>query len=138
RGGVGGDRGGGAKRVVAGGGGGGEGWVCGNTSKAALMTRGRPEATRRGVARGGDPATFLGLSGVGDLIATGASRLSRNYRVGFGLGQGHALPDILADLGQVAEGIPTTRVLCDLAARSQVETPLCSALYAVLYEGRAA
>ena len=113
-----------------------EGLGFGDNSRAALMTRGLAEAIRLGVAQGAQVNTFLGLSGVGDLIATGGSRLSRNYRVGYALGQGRGLDDILAELGQVAEGVPTTRVLCDLAARSGVELPLCAALHAVLFEGR--
>jgi glycerol-3-phosphate dehydrogenase (NAD(P)+) len=115
-----------------------DGLGYGDNSKAALMTRGLSEAIRLGVAQGAEAATFLGLSGVGDLIATGASRLSRNYRVGFALGQGGALQDILAELGQVAEGVPTTHVLCELAAQSGVEMPLCAALHSVLFAGRAA
>ncbi|HZO88704.1 MAG TPA: NAD(P)H-dependent glycerol-3-phosphate dehydrogenase [Chthonomonadaceae bacterium] len=129
--------GGAIKNVIAIGAGICDGLGYGDNSKAALMTRGLTEAIRLGVAQGAEAATFLGLSGVGDLIATGASRLSRNYRVGFALGQGRALPDILAELGQVAEGVPTTRVLCDLAARSGVEMPLCAALHAVLFARRA-
>lgn len=115
-----------------------DGLGYGDNSKAALMTRGLAEAIRLGVALGAEPGTFLGLSGVGDLMATGVSRLSRNYRVGVGLGQGRSLWDILAELGQVAEGVPTTRALHDLAARIGVEMPFCRALYAVLFEGRAA
>ncbi|HLV79764.1 MAG TPA: NAD(P)H-dependent glycerol-3-phosphate dehydrogenase, partial [Chthonomonadaceae bacterium] len=88
--------------------------------------------------QGAQMATFLGLSGVGDLMATGASRLSRNYRVGYALGQGQSLPEILAQLGQVAEGVPTTRVLHHLAGRCTVEMPLCAALHSVLYERRPA
>jgi len=115
-----------------------DGLGFGDNAKAALMTRGLSEAVRLGRAQGADEATFLGLSGVGDLIATGASSLSRNYRVGKALGQGRSLFDTLAELGQVAEGVPTTRALCELAARSQVEMPLCSALNAVLFENRSA
>ncbi len=113
-----------------------EGLGYGDNSRAALMTRGLAEAIRLGVAQGAQMSTFLGLSGVGDLIATGGSRLSRNYRVGYALGQGCKLEEILEELGQVAEGVPTTRVLCDLAARSGVEIPLCAALHAILFEGR--
>jgi glycerol-3-phosphate dehydrogenase (NAD(P)+) len=113
-----------------------EGMGYGDNSRAALMTRGLAEAVRLGVAQGADPMTFLGLSGVGDLIATGGSRLSRNYRVGFALGTGRLLEEILDELGQVAEGVPTTRVLCDLARRCGVEIPLCAALHAILFEGR--
>ncbi|HZP84899.1 MAG TPA: NAD(P)H-dependent glycerol-3-phosphate dehydrogenase [Chthonomonadaceae bacterium] len=130
--------GGAIKNVIAIGAGVCDGLGYGDNSKAALMTRGLTEILRLGVAQGAAAATFLGLSGVGDLIATGASRLSRNYRVGYALGQGRALPDILAELGQVAEGVPTTHVVCALAARSQVEMPLCGALYALLFEQRAA
>lgn len=113
-----------------------DGLGFGDNAKAALMTRGLSEAVRLGRAQGANEATFMGLSGVGDLIATGASALSRNYRVGKALGQGRSLFDTLAELGQVAEGVPTTRALCELAARSQVEMPLCSALNAVLFENR--
>jgi glycerol-3-phosphate dehydrogenase (NAD(P)+) len=130
--------GGAIKNVIAIGAGVCDGIGYGDNSKAALMTRGLTEALRLGVAQGAEAATFLGLSGVGDLIATGASRLSRNYRVGFALGQGRALPAILAELGQVAEGVPTTRVLCGLARRSGVEMPLCMALHALLFENRPA
>lgn len=115
-----------------------DGLGYGDNAKAALMTRGLMEAVRLGLALGAEARTFLGLSGVGDLIATGGSRLSRNYRVGFALGQGRSLWEILAELGQVAEGVPTTHVLRDLAARSGVEMPLCAALYTVLFENRPA
>jgi glycerol-3-phosphate dehydrogenase (NAD(P)+) len=113
-----------------------EGLGYGDNSRAALMTRGLAEAIRLGVAEGAQMSTFLGLSGVGDLIVTGGSRLSRNYRVGFSLGQGNTLKDALEEIGQVAEGVPTTRALCDLAARCNIEIPLCAALYAILFEGR--
>ncbi len=115
-----------------------EGLGYGDNSKAGLMTRGLTEAIRLGVAQGASAATFSGLSGVGDLIATGNSRLSRNFRVGVALGRGESLESALAGLGQVAEGVPTTRALCELAARSGVEMPLCRALYSALFEGRAA
>jgi glycerol-3-phosphate dehydrogenase (NAD(P)+) len=130
--------GGAIKNVIAIGAGVCDGLGFGDNSKAALMTRGLNEAIRLGVAQGAEAQTFLGLSGVGDLIATGASRLSRNYRVGFALGKGRSLFDILAELGQVAEGVPTTHVLYDLAARSQVEMPLCAALRAMLFDTRPA
>lgn len=130
--------GGAIKNVIAIGAGVCDGLGYGDNAKAALMTRGLSEAVRLGRAQGADEATFLGLSGVGDLIATGASSLSRNYRVGKALGEGRSLFDTLAELGQVAEGVPTTRALCELAARSQVEMPLCSALNAVLFENRSA
>ena len=115
-----------------------DGLGFGDNSKAGLMTRGLTEAIRLGVAQGAESSTFLGLSGVGDLIATGNSRLSRNFRVGAALGRGESLATVLEELGQVAEGVPTTRVLCDLAKRCRVEMPLCAALHSVLFEGRAA
>ena len=102
------------------------------------MTRGLSEAIRLGISQGAEAQTFLGLSGVGDMIATGGSRLSRNYRVGFALGQGRTLQDILKELDQVAEGVPTTRVLCELAQRSNIELPLCIALRDVLFHNRSA
>lgn len=130
--------GGAVKNVIAIGAGVCDGMGFGDNSKAAFMTRGLTEAIRLGVAQGANAQTFLGLSGVGDLIATASSRLSRNYRVGFALGQGRTLPDILTELGQVAEGVPTTRVLCELAGKCGVEMPLCNAIDAVLFSGRSA
>lgn len=130
--------GGAIKNVIAIGAGVCDGLGFGDNSKAALMTRGLTEAIRLGITQGAQPETFRGLSGLGDLIATGASRLSRNYRVGYALGQGRSLQSILDELGQVAEGVPTTHVLCDLAARHSVEMPLCAALNSVLFAGRSA
>jgi glycerol-3-phosphate dehydrogenase (NAD(P)+) len=129
--------GGAIKNVIAIGAGISDGLGFGDNSKAGLMTRGLTETIRLGLEQGAEMTTFLGLSGVGDLIATGASRLSRNYRVGFALGQGKSLPDVLAEIGQVAEGVPTTHVVCQLARISGVEMPLCEAIYAVLFNGRA-
>jgi glycerol-3-phosphate dehydrogenase (NAD(P)+) len=112
-----------------------EGLGFGDNSRAAIMTRGLAEITRLGTALGAKPATFLGLAGVGDLIATGGSRLSRNYRVGVGLGQGRPLAGVLEEIGQVAEGVPTTRAICLLAHRSGVEMPVSEALHAALFDG---
>ncbi len=111
-----------------------EGLGYGDNSRAALMTRGLAEITRLGAALGAQPATFLGLAGVGALIATGGSRLSRNYRVGVGVGAGRPLGDVLAEIGQVAEGIPTTRAICTLARRVDVEMPIAESLHRVLFE----
>jgi len=112
-----------------------EGMGFGDNSRAALMTRGLAEITRLGVALGAESRTFLGLAGVGDLIATGGSRLSRNYRVGLGLGQGRPLAEIVAELGQVAEGVPTTRAICRLAERVGIEMPVSRAIHSVLFSG---
>jgi glycerol-3-phosphate dehydrogenase (NAD(P)+) len=79
--------------------------------------------------------TFLGLAGVGDLIATGGSRLSRNYRVGVGLGEGKTLAEVLASIGQVAEGVPTTKAICLLAKQHGVDMPISEALHAALFHG---
>lgn len=129
--------GGAVKNVIAIGAGICDGLGYGDNSKAGLMTRGLTEAIRLGVAQSAEMTTFLGLSGVGDLIATGASRLSRNYRVGFALGQGKTLDAVLKEIRQVAEGVPTTHVVCQLARNCGVEMPLCEAIYAVLFENRA-
>ncbi|MCX6382408.1 MAG: NAD(P)-dependent glycerol-3-phosphate dehydrogenase [Armatimonadetes bacterium] len=128
--------GGAVKNVIAIGAGICDGLGFGDNSKAGLVTRGLAETMRLGIALGAETATFLGLSGVGDLFATTNSRLSRNYRVGLGLGQGKRLPDILHELGQVAEGVPTTHVVCALSQRCGIEMPLCQALYSVLFENR--
>lgn len=123
------------KNVVAIGAGICEGMGYGDNSRAALMTRGLAEITRLGVAFGADPLTFLGLAGVGDLIATCGSHLSRNYRVGMGLGQGRSLYEIIAELDQVAEGVPTTKAICGLAERAGIEMPVSRSIYAILFEG---
>lgn len=130
--------GGAVKNVIAIGAGICDGLGFGDNAKAALVTRGLAEIVRLGVCLGAERETFLGLSGVGDLFATANSRLSRNYRVGLGLGQGEALEPLLVRIGQVAEGVPTTQVVCQLADRHSVEMPLCRGLASVLFEGRAA
>ncbi len=99
-----------------------------------LLTRSLAEMTRFAVSMGAEPLTFLGLAGVGDLIVTCTSPLSRNYRVGYALGKGQALDDILAELGQVAEGINTLRLLKAEADARGIYMPLVSGLYAILYE----
>jgi glycerol-3-phosphate dehydrogenase (NAD(P)+) len=106
----------------------------GENSIGMLMTRSLAEMSRFAVNLGADPLTFLGLAGVGDLIVTCSSPLSRNYRVGFALGKGQALDDILEELGQVAEGINTLRLLKSEADRRDIYMPLVTGLYAILYE----
>jgi glycerol-3-phosphate dehydrogenase (NAD(P)+) len=105
---------------------------AGHNARAALMTRGLAEITRIGVAQGAEPETFLGLSGMGDLLLTCTGDLSRNRRVGLGLARGRALDEIVAELGEVAEGIPTTRAAVRLADRLGVEAPITSLVRAVL------
>ena len=126
--------GGALKNVLAIGAGLSDGLGFGDNTKAALMTRGLLEMTELGVAAGGKALTFLGLSGVGDLIATASSKLSRNYRVGLGLAAGTSLADVLTELHQAAEGIPTARAAQVLSRRYDVSTPVLAAINAVLHD----
>ncbi len=107
----------------------------GDNAKAAIMTRGLGEITRLGVAAGADPLTFLGLAGVGDLIATSYSALSRNRRLGELVARGRTLAEALAEIGQTAEGAATTPAALGLAARLGVEMPITEGLHAILYKG---
>lgn len=109
-----------------------DGLELGANARAALITRGLAEMSRLGAALGGEQATFLGLAGVGDLLLTCGDDQSRNRRVGLGLGRGRALADILGELGQVAEGVPTAYAVTQLCARAQVEMPICEAVTGVL------
>ena len=97
------------------------------------MTRSLAEMSRFAVELGANPLTFLGLSGVGDLIVTCSSPLSRNYRVGYALGKGQELDDIIAELGQVAEGVNTLKLLKEEADKRNVYMPLVNGLYDILY-----
>lgn len=126
--------GGAVKNVLAIAGGVSDGLGFGDNTKAALLTRGLAEMARLGAVCGAARDTFYGLSGVGDLLATAASRLSRNWRVGEGLARGEPLPAILARLGQVAEGVTTARAVQTLAARVGVEMPVCAAVARLLFE----
>lgn len=112
----------------------GDGLALGTNAKSALLTRALPEMIQVGVALGANPDTFWGLAGLGDLMATCNSALSRNYRVGVGLAQGQSLEEILEQLGSTAEGVNTARVLVKLAAREKVDVPI-SELVALLLEG---
>lgn len=128
--------GGALKNIIALGAGIADGLGAGDNAKAAFITRGLAEIARLGVAAGAHPLTFAGLAGVGDLIATCASPLSRNRQVGERLARGERLEAIIADLGQVAEGITTTRAACELAATLGVELPIAGELARVLFEGK--
>ncbi|TFH85918.1 NAD(P)H-dependent glycerol-3-phosphate dehydrogenase [Billgrantia azerbaijanica] len=107
----------------------------GENTRSMLMTRALAEMGRFAVARGANPMTFLGLAGVGDLIVTCSSSLSRNYRVGQALGEGKSLDEAVAALGQVAEGVNTVRLVRDKAREEGVYMPLAEGLYQVLFEG---
>lgn len=105
----------------------------GQNTMSLLITRSLAEMSRFAVHKGADPMTFLGLAGIGDLIATCLSPLSRNYRVGFQLGEGKDLDTIKAELGQVAEGIHTLKLLKQQSTALQIYMPLVAALYDVIY-----
>lgn len=117
--------GGALKNVVAIAAGIGEGLGVGDNTRAAVMARGLAEITRLGVCMGARPATFAGLAGMGDLIATCMSPYSRNRRVGEQLGRGRPLGEILADLHMVAEGVNTAVLALELAGRHGLELPIC-------------
>ncbi len=107
----------------------------GLNARAALITRGLAEMTRLGVALGARPETFMGLSGLGDLVLTATGALSRNRRVGLGLAAGQPLAQVLAELGHVAEGVPTAPMVLARARAAGVEMPITEAVVAVL-DGR--
>lgn len=111
-----------------------DGMGFGHNARAALITRGLAEMTRLGLKLGGRAETLGGLSGAGDLILTCTGDLSRNRQVGMLLAQQHTLPDILHQLGHVAEGVYTVREVHRLAQRMKVDMPICAAVYGVLYE----
>ena len=108
-----------------------EGMGFGDNTKATVMTRGLAELTRLGVALGGDPRTFAGLAGMGDLVATCSSPQSRNHRVGVELGRGRPLVEILAATPMIAEGVGSSPVVCQLAAEHGVDMPLSAQVRAV-------
>lgn len=105
----------------------------GDNTNGALLTRGMAEIVRISVKLGANPSTLYGLSGMGDLIATCSSPLSRNHTVGALLAQGKKIDDILKELGSVAEGVQTSKALCELAKKLDVEVPLSEAIYEALY-----
>ncbi len=110
----------------------------GDNAIAALVTRGLAEMTRLGIALGGQPDTFMGLSGIGDLMTTCYSVHSRNNRVGMALGKGLSLKQACDELGMVAEGVPNTLSIYEAARETDVETPIIDAVYNVLYHGKSA
>ncbi|MCI0701330.1 MAG: NAD(P)-dependent glycerol-3-phosphate dehydrogenase [Planctomycetia bacterium] len=112
-----------------------DGLGFGDNAKAALLTRGLVEMTRFGVAHGAEPATFSGLAGTGDLITTCFSPHGRNRRVGYRLGKGESVSDVLAG-PQVAEGVFTSRSVHERATRTGLDAPIMTGVYQVLHEGK--
>jgi len=108
----------------------------GNNARASLITRGLVEMTRLGIAMGAKERTFSGLSGIGDLVLTCSSPLSRNYTVGVKLGQGMKLKDILTQMRSVAEGVPTAESAYELSNKYHIEMPIIEQVYKVLYEDK--
>jgi glycerol-3-phosphate dehydrogenase (NAD(P)+) len=127
--------GGAVKNVLAIATGAADGLGLGLNARAALITRGLAEITRLGVALGGQTETFMGLTGMGDLILTCTGDLSRNRRVGLGLAQGKALDTIVQELGHVAEGVPCAKAVRELAAKLSVDMPITNAVAGVLFDG---
>jgi glycerol-3-phosphate dehydrogenase (NAD(P)+) len=115
-----------------------DGMGFGDNTRATLITRGLAELTRLGVALGGEPLTFAGLAGMGDLVATCISPQSRNHHVGVELGRGRTIDEIVTEMRMVAEGVKTSKAVVDLAARVQVEMPIAEQVVAVLYQGKQA
>jgi glycerol-3-phosphate dehydrogenase (NAD(P)+) len=113
-----------------------DGMQSGLNSRAALITRGLAEMTRLGIAMGANPVTFLGLSGVGDLVLTCTGDLSRNRQVGLEIGRGKKVADVLAGLTQVAEGVRTAKSAYELAQKLDVDMPITTGVYLTLFEGK--
>jgi glycerol-3-phosphate dehydrogenase (NAD(P)+) len=128
--------GGALKNVIAIAAGASDGLGFGHNTRAALITRGLAEMGRLAVAKGGNERTLSGLAGLGDLVLTCSAELSRNRTVGFELGQGRKLADVLSGLGHVAEGVTTADSAHHLAERLGVDLPITSAVHAVLYSDK--
>ena len=124
------------KNVIAIAGGVCDGLGLGNNARAALISRGLVEMTRFGESFGAKTETFLSLGGAGDLFLTASSTLSRNYRVGLGLAQGKNMDEILAELGEVAEGVPTAKALHKIAEDREIYLPIAAEVYAMIEEGK--
>jgi len=128
--------GGAIKNVIAIAAGAADGLGFGHNTRAMLITRGLAEMVKLSLARGGEAITLAGLAGMGDLVLTCTGELSRNRTVGLELGKGRKLPDIVAGLGHVAEGVKTTKSAFDLSKRLGIELPIVSEVYRVLYEDK--
>ena len=130
--------GGALKNVIAIAAGMGDGAGAGDNTRAAIITRGLAELTRLGVAMGGRPLTFSGLAGMGDLVATCNSTQSRNRHVGFQLGQGRSLDEIIEEMSMVAEGVKTCSVVRELAQDYNIEMPITEEMFKVIHNGNTA
>ena len=130
--------GGALKNIIAIAAGMGDGAGAGDNTRAAIITRGLAELTRLGVAMGGKPSTFAGLAGMGDLVATCISSLSRNRTVGFELGKGRNLDEIIEEMSMVAEGVKSCGVVMELAKEYKVQMPIAEEVYKVVHEGNTA
>ena len=130
--------GGSIKNILAFGIGMADGLSYGDNSKAALITRGIHEMERFANSFGADEKTINGLSGIGDLIVTATSNLSRNYRAGKLVGEGYSIEDSIAKVKMVVEGIPTTRAVYELSKEKNIEMPITYEIYKVLFEGKSA
>lgn len=111
-----------------------EAMKVGQNTRSVVLTRSLAEMSRFASQLGADPLTFLGLSGVGDLYVTCSSPLSRNFRIGLALGEGKSLQQAIAEVGQVAEGVNTTKLVKERADKLGIYMPLASALYAIMFE----
>lgn len=124
------------KNILAIGAGIADGMNAGDNAKAAFLTRGIAEIARLGIACGAQPLTFAGLAGIGDVMATCASPLSRNHRVGAELATGRPLEEILASMNEVAEGVPTTKAAVELGRKLGIPIPITEQMHAVLFAGK--
>ncbi|MCU1358665.1 MAG: hypothetical protein JWM89_4083 [Acidimicrobiales bacterium] len=115
-----------------------DGLGAGDNTRSAVITRGLSEITRMGVALGGQPLTFSGLAGMGDLVATCISPQSRNRHVGERLGKGETIAEIIEAMNMVAEGVKTSKVVMELADELGCDMPIASEVYGVCHEGRSA
>jgi glycerol-3-phosphate dehydrogenase (NAD(P)+) len=124
------------KNVIAIGAGICHGLGLGGNSVAALVTRGLAELTRLAVALGGEARTLAGLAGLGDLVLTSTGDLSRNRYVGLQLAKGRELPEIVAGMDQIAEGVDTCKAVHELAQKTGIDMPISEAMYEILYGGK--
>jgi len=115
-----------------------EGLNLGSNAKAALLARGLVEMDRFGEVFGAQKETFLGVAGAGDLFLTANSTMSRNYRVGLNLAKGKLLDDILQELGEVAEGVYTTKAVYELSKKHSIYTPIANEVYSIIYKNKPA